>query len=55
VLDQMSIPTLTVVLYIIELFSLVYYLILWKNTDSKAALFFTFATIYMIVVNLIFI
>jgi hypothetical protein len=52
VLDQMNIPTLTVVLYIIELFSLVYYLILWKNTDSKAALFFTFATIYMIVVNL---
>jgi hypothetical protein len=48
----MSIPTLTVVLYIIELFSLVYYLILWKNTDSKAALFFTFATIYMILVNI---
>ncbi len=52
-LDQMSIPTLTVVLYIIEFFSLVYYLILWKNTDSKTALYFSFATIYMIFVNII--
>jgi hypothetical protein len=52
-LQQLSIPTLTVVLYIIELFSLIYYLILWKNTDSKAALFFSFTTMYMISVNII--
>ncbi len=49
----MSIPTLTVVLYIIEFFSLVYYLILWKSTGSKSALYFSFATIYMIFVNII--
>jgi hypothetical protein len=53
VFEQLSIPTLTVVLFIIELFSLIYYLILWKNTESKTALFFTFATMYMIFVNIL--
>ncbi len=52
-LQQLSIPTLTVVLYIIELFSLIYYLILWKNTNSKTALIFSFATMYMIFVNIV--
>jgi hypothetical protein len=52
VFDQLSIPTLTVVLFIIELFSLIYYLILWKDSDSKTALLFGFATMYMIVVNI---
>ena len=51
--EQLSIPTLTVVLYIIELFSLIYYLILWKNTESKTAMFLGFATMYMIFINII--
>lgn len=50
--EYLSIPTLTTVLYIIELFSLIYYLILWKDTQSKTALHFSFVTIYMILVNI---
>jgi hypothetical protein len=53
VIEYLSIPTLTVVLYIIEIFSLIYYLILWRDAGSRSALHLSLTTMLMIMVNIL--